>query len=148
MDDPDGSGAIAMDRLMRNGPDSRDEAFDRRALEIDEDALASIIYTSGTTGIPKGVMLSHGNLASNLLYTPSVLDLPQGAVSISFLPLSHVLARHVDYAMMWNGVTVGYCRSLEELAPAMRESGRSCWWPCRACMKKFAPWCKTNSRTD
>ncbi len=121
MDDPDGSGAIAMDRLMRNGPDSRDEAFDRRALEIDEDALASIIYTSGTTGIPKGVMLSHGNLASNLLYTPSVLDLPQGAVSISFLPLSHVLARHVDYAMMWNGVTVGYCRSLEELAPAMRE---------------------------
>jgi long-chain acyl-CoA synthetase len=121
MDDADGSGTIAMDRLMRNGPDSRDEAFDARALAIDEDTLASIIYTSGTTGIPKGVMLSHGNLASNLLYTPSVLDLPQGALSISFLPLSHVLARHVDYAMMFNGVIVGYCRSLEELAPAMRE---------------------------
>jgi long-chain acyl-CoA synthetase len=121
MDDVDGSDTIAMDRLMRNGPDSRDEAFDTRALAIHEDALATIIYTSGTTGTPKGVMLTQGNLASNLLYTPSLHDFKSGFVSISFLPLSHVLARHVDYVMMWNGVTVGYCRFQEELAPALRE---------------------------
>ena len=121
MDNVSGPDTIAMDRLMTNGPDSRDEEFDRRALAIDENTLATIIYTSGTTGTPKGVMLTQGNLASNLLYTASLHDYKSGFISISFLPLSHVLARPVDYAMMWNGVIVAYCRSQEELAPALRE---------------------------
>ena len=122
MDDGDGTDADSMDRLMRNGPDSRDQAFDRRALAVEEEALATIIYTSGTTGTPKGVMLTQGNLASNLRYSASLHDYQnRGCVSISFLPLSHVLARHLDYAMMWNGVTVGYCRAQEELATTMRE---------------------------
>jgi long-chain acyl-CoA synthetase len=121
MDEVEGTDTDSMDRLMRNGPDSRDEAFDRRALAIEEEALATIIYTSGTTGTPKGVMLTQGNLAANLRYTASLHDFKRGFVSISFLPLSHVLARHLDYAMMWNEVTVGYCRAQEALAATMRE---------------------------
>jgi long-chain acyl-CoA synthetase len=64
----------------------------------------TIIYTSGTTGEPKGVMLTHGNLASNINYsTRGDWGSGEGDSCISFLPLSHVTARHLDYALMCYG---------------------------------------------
>ena len=122
MDDgPIPPGVIAMQRLMENGPGARDAAFDTRALAVAPDDLATIIYTSGTTGTPKGAMLTHGNLACNLLHSYYLYPYQCGQVGISFMPLSHVFARHVDYVNFLHGVTVAYCSSPDELSSAMKE---------------------------
>ncbi len=83
--------------------------------------LATIIYTSGTTGTPKGAILTHGNMASNLSCSLRGFDLNPGDVSLSFLPLSHVTARHVDYAMLCHGVTICYVPFLDNLPRALNE---------------------------
>jgi long-chain acyl-CoA synthetase len=87
----------------------RDPEMDARGKSIRPDDLATIVYTSGTTGTPKGAMLTHGNLVSNLSYARDYFDLAPGQVGISFLPLSHVTARHLDYVLFNNGVTIAYC---------------------------------------
>ncbi len=119
MDDVDVSDVVPMEPLMRSGPDTRDEEFDSRALAVGPNELATIIYTSGTTGTPKGAMLTHGNLASNLLHSLYLYPFKCGQVSISFMPLSHVFARHVDYVMLWHGLTVAYCPFHDELLSAV-----------------------------
>jgi long-chain acyl-CoA synthetase len=91
------------------------------ALSISPDDLATIIYTSGTTGTPKGVMLTHGNMASNLSCSLSEFGVSSGDVSISFLPLSHVTARHVDFAMLHHGVTLAYVPAVDQLPQALLE---------------------------
>lgn len=100
--------------------ESRDAAFDARLKEAKPEDLATIIYTSGTTGEPKGVMLTHGNLASN--FTLSTVPFGFGAADrcISFLPLSHVTARHLDYALMCDGATLAYCPKFDLLKDAMQ----------------------------
>ena len=101
--------------------DWRDPEMDARAKSISPDDLATIIYTSGTTGEPKGVMLTHGNLVSNLTYSLEVFDLKAGHRGISFLPLSHVTARHADYALFQYGVTIAYCPSFQMLPHYLNE---------------------------
>ena len=113
--------AIPMHRLMHGGPVERDAAFDAAAHAIRPDDLATIIYTSGTTGTPKGAMLTQGNLASNLLHSLDSYPLGPDDVSLSFLPLSHITARHVDYAMLYHGVTVAYCPHIDQLKTALPE---------------------------
>jgi long-chain acyl-CoA synthetase len=110
-----------MQSLMHNGPTERDAEFDARAKNIGPDDLATIIYTSGTTGTPKGAMLTQGNLASNLLHSLDLYDFKPNQISISFLPLSHITARHVDYAMFWHGVTIAYCPFIEEILQCLHE---------------------------
>ncbi len=121
MDNVAAEGVIPMAPLLRSAHDTRDSAFDERARAISPDDLATIIYTSGTTGTPKGAMLSQGNLASNLLYSLDDYAFKPAQISISFLPLSHVTARHVDYTMLWHGVTVAYCPFHEQLLEALKE---------------------------
>jgi long-chain acyl-CoA synthetase len=115
MDPGIAAGVTPMRQLMQAGPAERDAAFDRRARAVAPGSLATIIYTSGTTGAPKGAMLTQENLASNLLHSLDLYDFHPGQLSVSFLPLSHVTARHVDYAMLWHGVTIAYCPFAEEL---------------------------------
>jgi long-chain acyl-CoA synthetase len=86
-------------------------AFRRAALAVTPDQIATIIYTSGTTGIPKGAMLTHDNLVSNIAATRDRLPLSAADISLSFLPLSHIFQRHVDYASVHAGVTVAYAES-------------------------------------
>ncbi len=112
---------IPMHRLMHDGPKERDAALDARAAEIGPDDLATIIYTSGTTGTPKGAMLTHGNLASNFTVSLKGFPLADDDISLSFLPLSHITARHVDYAMLYHGVTVAYCPFIDALPQALKE---------------------------
>lgn len=112
---------VEMSQLMRQGPSTRDRAFDERALAVRPDEIATLIYTSGTTGEPKGAMLTQHNLASNLFHSLDFYGLGPGHVSISFLPLSHITARHLDYAMFWHGATVAYCPYIDELMQALLE---------------------------
>ena len=121
MDAVETAHAFHIHAIINAGPTERDATFDSRARAIGTDDLATIIYTSGTTGTPKGVMLTHGNLASNIACSLQGFDVGVGQTSLSFLPLSHVTARHVDLAMMYHGVTLAYCPFIEQLPQALRE---------------------------
>jgi long-chain acyl-CoA synthetase len=87
--------------------------FRADALSAAPGDTATILYTSGTTGDPKGVMLSHNNLTSNIRAASQVLPLDHQDTSLSFLPLSHVFQRMVDYLLFHKGCTIVYARSLE-----------------------------------
>lgn len=99
----------------------RAAAWKATALAIAPDDLASLIYTSGTTGLPKGVMLSHGNIASNCAALRSRLDLRAGDLALSFLPLSHIFERTGDYILFAAGVTIAYAESAETISANMEE---------------------------
>jgi len=98
----------------------RDAEFDVMLKTVQPEDLATLIYTSGTTGEPKGVMLTHGNFASNLNYSTGSLGIGDKDVSISFLPLSHVTARHLDYALLCHGTKLAYCAKFDQLPTAMK----------------------------
>ncbi len=99
----------------------RDADFDRRAYEIQPDDLATIMYTSGTTGEAKGVMLTHGNIASNLNFSTGAFHWGRQDSCVSYLPLSHITARHVDYALLCHGATIAYSSPFDALPQALRE---------------------------
>lgn len=96
-------------------PEGDAAAFRARALEARPHDVATVLYTSGTTGTPKGVMLTHNNVASNVRASCMILPIADTDNTISFLPLSHILQRMVDYLFFWTGCTIGYPRSLETL---------------------------------
>ena len=90
--------------------------------QIAADDLATIIYTSGTTGRPKGVMLTHENISSNAVTAVGDLDDfdngADGEVALSFLPLTHIFARMLQYAFMARGISIYYTHP-DELADAL-----------------------------
>ena len=100
--------------------EERDAAFDAMTKEVQPDDLMTIIYTSGTTGEPKGVMLTHGNLASNLNLSIYPFGFDETDSCISFLPLSHVTARHLDLALMCTRAQLAYCPKFDLLSAAMK----------------------------
>jgi len=90
-----------------------------RSFQVKPEDLATLIYTSGTTGEPKGVMLTHGNIASNLNYSTPTFAWDTDSSCISFLPLSHITARHLDYALFCKGATLAYCGNFDRLPAAL-----------------------------
>lgn len=91
--------------------------------EIPNTHVATIIYTSGTTGTPKGVMLSHGNIISNVFFSKASFpfpDQPQTKV-LSFLPLNHIFEKMVSYIYLFSGISIYYAESLETIADNLRE---------------------------
>jgi long-chain acyl-CoA synthetase len=100
----------------------RHAAWREEALRVEPDALATLIYTSGTTGDPKGVMLTHGNITSNVVASLRMLHISEADSALSFLPLSHIFERMVGhYTMLHRGVTVHYASSPEVVADEMGE---------------------------
>ena len=121
MDATESAQATSLPPLMQNGPSAPDPQLEARARTVRPDDLATIIYTSGTTGTPKGVMLTHRNIASNLACSLQGFSLGPEDLSISFLPLSHITARHVDLAMLHHGVTLAYVPSVDQFSSALLE---------------------------
>ena len=121
MDPVNTSQAESMQLLMREGPSDRDPELETRGRAISADDLASIVYTSGTTGTSKGVQLTHGNLTSNVQNSLNGFDIGAEDISVSFLPLSHVTARHADLALLHRGATLAYCPFFEQLPQTLLE---------------------------
>jgi long-chain acyl-CoA synthetase len=117
-------GAVAFSEVLKGADEcgaEHDPVFDALARSAEPKDPATLIYTSGTTGEPKGVVLTHGNIAANQNYAPVDFDFTPADALISFLPLSHVTARALDYVMYSHGVQVAYCSHFDKLPQAMRE---------------------------
>ena len=119
-----GAGVMHLDEVCALGRAARDRypSYREGALGVGPDDLATLIYTSGTTGDPKGVMLTHGNITSNVVATLQVLELTDSDECLSFLPLSHIFERMSGhYTMFHSGVIINYATSIETVAVEMGE---------------------------
>jgi long-chain acyl-CoA synthetase len=116
-------GAIAFRDLITGADErgsERDPVFDALARSVEPKDLATLIYTSGTTGEPKGVMLTHGNIAANQTLAAADFSFDSTDACISFLPLSHITARALDYVMFFSGAQLAYCSKFDGLPQAMK----------------------------
>ncbi|HEX8456261.1 MAG TPA: long-chain fatty acid--CoA ligase [Pyrinomonadaceae bacterium] len=125
--EPEGAedtGATTFDELLERGRALQREQPDllgELARDISASDLATIIYTSGTTGEPKGVMLTHSNLVTNLIDSSGHLAFDETDVALSVLPLSHVLERLGMYMYIHHGMSVFFAESIDKLGENMRE---------------------------
>src|SRR5262249_31043602 len=99
----------------------KNPAFVEAARVAKPEDLATLIYTSGTTGEPKGVMLTHSNLVSNLVDSSGQFSFDEGDISLSVLPLSHVFERQAMYMYLYRVMAVYYSESLDKLGQNLRE---------------------------
>ncbi len=108
--------------LLENGAGYDRAKFEASARECQPEDLATFIYTSGTTGQPKGVMLTHGNIVSNLLAAAELFpEVGANSTALSFLPLSHSFERTVDYFYYYKGVTIAYAESVNTVPQNLQE---------------------------
>ncbi len=125
--EPDGiraENAISLADLEKLGENLRDEQpnlINDLTAQIQSSDIATLIYTSGTTGEPKGVMLSHSNLVSNVLDAGAMYEFSQTDVPLSVLPLSHIFERTGMYLYIWNGMAVHYAESIEKARENLAE---------------------------
>lgn len=117
-------GVLTFSQVMEKGKkvdEDQPGLFQKEALAVAPDDVASIIYTSGTTGIPKGVMLTHGNFISNVKSCSEIIPFSDKDTVLSFLPLSHVLERMVTFTYLYKGCSIGYAESIESVAENLLE---------------------------
>jgi long-chain acyl-CoA synthetase len=125
-DDPPHEGTLSLDEVRARGREAlaadRD-AVKRRAAEVKPGDLATLIYTSGTTGDPKGVMLTHDNIVSNVHGALAAFgNFGPSDVALSFLPLCHIFERMGGhYLMLQQGVTIAYAESVEKVPANLAE---------------------------
>lgn len=105
--------------LGENADNQQD--VENRKQSIQEDDLATIIYTSGTTGRPKGVMLSHRNIVSNMVNCQDRLPLGKGSKCLSFLPVCHIFERMLLYFYQYNCFRIHFAESIEKMGDNLRE---------------------------
>ncbi|MBK8005517.1 MAG: long-chain fatty acid--CoA ligase [Gemmatimonadetes bacterium] len=123
-DDATGPGVMPLGDLMKRGREAAAKypRWQDEAREVRPDDLATLIYTSGTTGDPKGVMLTHGNLCSNVVGSATMIELVDGDEALSFLPLSHVFERMAGhYLLYYKGVIINYAQSIDTVSADMLE---------------------------
>jgi long-chain acyl-CoA synthetase len=115
------SGVPTLDRLLTDIDPMPQEEFETIAGAAQPDDIATFIYTSGTTGNPKGVVLTHNNIASNVVNSLQMMDIENGWTALSFLPLSHSFERMVDYIYFYKGVSIAYAESVQAVAKNFQE---------------------------
>ncbi len=116
-------GARHWSEVISLSNDSLLQKVDQIKATIPVSHLATIIYTSGTTGTPKGVMLSHRNIYSNVQFSKESFpfnDAPESKV-LSFLPLNHIFEKTVTYIYLYSGISIYYAESLETIGDNLRE---------------------------
>ncbi len=116
--------SITLDSLENAGSEraaSHPAAFEAYLKAVRLTDLATIIYTSGTTGEPKGVMLTHANFVSNVLTITAGLPIGPTDIALSVLPLSHIFERTGFYIFCYNGVSVYYTASFDQVGDNLRE---------------------------
>lgn len=101
--------------------ESDDGVIEAKRNILDTDDVATLIYTSGTTGNPKGVMLTHQNLVSNVLASEDRLPIGDDQRALSFLPLCHVFERMLDYLYIYRSVSIYYAESIETIGDNIKE---------------------------
>ncbi|HUP63824.1 MAG TPA: long-chain fatty acid--CoA ligase [Thermoanaerobaculia bacterium] len=99
------------------GPD----AFGKLLHQRKPSDLATLVYTSGTTGNPKGAMLTHGNITSNVKSAIDPFEMIGGDVAMNILPLSHILERMVDFSYLYKGATIAYAEDVAKVAENLQE---------------------------
>ena len=118
------AGVLTWDTFLSDGAEWAagwsEAEFEDRARQATPGDVATVLYTSGTTGDPKGVMLTHNNIASDVQASRMVLPISGTDNTVSFLPLCHILQRMVDYLFFWVGCTIAYARSIPTLIPDMQ----------------------------
>jgi long-chain acyl-CoA synthetase len=116
-------GCAHWSELLKEGSEmDHDQEVTKMRDQVKTEDLATIIYTSGTTGVPKGVMLSHKNVVSNVISSSKRLPLSIGnASALSFLPICHIFERVILYIYMYNSVSVYFAESIETIADNLRE---------------------------
>jgi len=118
-----GDGVVTLAELEARGraAAAKYPRFKEEALGVRPDDLATLIYTSGTTGQPKGVMLTHDNICSNVRGSVETLRVSEDDSCLALLPLSHILERMVDYYFFHVGVTINYAESVDAFAQNLQE---------------------------
>ncbi|MEO6777824.1 MAG: long-chain fatty acid--CoA ligase, partial [Gemmatimonadaceae bacterium] len=117
---------VSMPEFERRGaaaePPDAATAHRERALQVQPDDVATFLYTSGTTGEPKGVMLTHDNIHSNVVATSQMITFSGHDVGLSFLPLSHIFERTIGYYLMFaTGTSIAYAQSMATVPDNMVE---------------------------
>jgi len=112
---------LRYETLIATAGDADVAEYRRRAAEVNANQLLTIIYTSGTTGEPKGVMLNHSNLSSNVIDSLREHDLLPSDLALSFLPLAHVYERVMGYGYLFNGIAMAYVEQIEAVPQALLE---------------------------
>src|SRR5688572_19285474 len=121
-DDAVGAGVLSLEQVYGRGRAARSTrtTWKADALEVKPDDLATLIYTSGTTGDMKGVMLTHGNITSNVTTCVPLFTFTETDDCLSFLPLCHIFERMFGhYCMFHSGVVINYAESVDTVAADM-----------------------------
>ena len=114
-------GAEHWTKILEAGNTGLQTQVDLLKSRVKDEDLATLIYTSGTTGVPKGVMLSHRNIASNAIASAKRLPIGHNAKALSFLPVCHIYERMLLYLYVEHGVGIYYAESLDTIGDNLRE---------------------------
>ena len=117
-------GAMTLDELIELGralDQKEPELADSLYTAVEPADIATLIYTSGTTGEPKGVMLTHTNIISNVIDAGAEYKFAENDISLSVLPLSHIFERTAMYLYIFNGMAVHFARSIDKVPDDLQE---------------------------
>jgi len=118
------AGVLTLKEVMAKGKaaaDAEPDLYDALVARVRPEDEATLIYTSGTTGVPKGVILTHDNLLSNIRTASDIVEFSSKDTVLSFLPLSHILERMVMFTYIYKGCTVAFAESVEAVAQNLLE---------------------------
>lgn len=108
--------------VLQLGKDESNQKEVEKLMEaVKGEDLATLIYTSGTTGRPKGVMLSHQNIVSNVLSSQKRVPFEHGASALSFLPVCHIFERMILYLYQYCGISVYFAEGLDKISDNLKE---------------------------